>query len=88
MLSLAHTGHFPQDGETGQNVAFFFITFGALLLSNGLIFLNCSEILPVGFLNVFVLVLAHLETELELFEVWQIMMLQIIITNDEQRSAS
>ena len=30
--------------------------------------------------NVFVLVLAHLEPELELFEVWEIMVLQIIIT--------
>ena len=33
-------------------------------------FFNCSEeILPVAFKNVFVLVLAHLETELELFVV-------------------
>ena len=30
--------------------------------------------------NVFVLVLAHLEPELELFEVWEIMVLKIIIT--------
>ena len=30
--------------------------------------------------NVFVLVLAHLERQLELFEVWKIMVLQIIIT--------
>ena len=30
--------------------------------------------------NVFVLVLAHLEPELELFEVWEIMVPQIIIT--------
>ena len=30
--------------------------------------------------NVFVLVLAHLELELELFEVWEIMVPQIIIT--------
>ena len=30
--------------------------------------------------NVFVMVLAHLAPELELFEVWEIMVLQIIIT--------
>ena len=30
--------------------------------------------------HVFVLVLAHLEPELELFEVWELMVLQIIIT--------
>ena len=30
--------------------------------------------------NVFVLILAHLEPELELFEVWEIMVLQIILT--------
>ena len=40
----AHMGQFPQDGENGQNVAFFLIFFGALLWPNGLIlsaFLNC-----------------------------------------------
>ena len=30
--------------------------------------------------NVFVLVLAHLEPELELFEVWEMMVPQILIT--------
>ena len=50
---------FPQDGENGQNVAgFFFYFFWALLWPNCLIF---------SFL--FVLVLAHLEPKLELFEV-------------------
>ena len=34
----------------------------------------------MGSKNVFVLVLAHLEPKLELFEVWEIMVLQIIIT--------
>ena len=35
---------------------------------------------PLDSKNVFVLVLVHLEPELELFEVWEIMVLQIIIT--------
>ena len=35
---------------------------------------------PLDSKNVFVLVLAHLEPELELFEVWEIMVLKIIIT--------
>ena len=69
LLFNIYMGQFPQDGENGQKVAFF---FGALLWPNDLIFssfLNCSEeILPVRF-YVFVLVLAHLEPELELFEV-------------------
>ena len=60
-------GHFPQDGESGQNVDFF-LFFGALLWPNGLIFLtflNCSEEILLGdSKNVFVLVLAHLEPEL------------------------
>ena len=71
-------GQFPLDGENGQNVAFFL----ALLWRNGLIFstfLNCSEDI-LDSENVFVLVLPLLEPELELFEVWQIMVLQIIIT--------
>ena len=56
-------GQFPQDGENGQNMAFFI--FLALLWPNVLIFstfLNCSEeILPVHAKNVFALALAHLE---------------------------
>ena len=47
-------GQFPQDGKYGQNVAFFYF-FGALLWLNGFIFST--------------LVLAHLEPELEMFEV-------------------
>merc|ERR1711963_362291 len=43
---------------------------------------------PLDSKKIFVFALAHLEPELELFEVWQIMVPQIIITNDEQRSAS
>ena len=35
---------------------------------------------PLHSKNVFVLALAHLEPELELFEVWEIVGLQIIIT--------
>ena len=62
-------GPFPQDGENGQNVAFFL----ALLWPNGLIFQLFSTDLrrfcPLHSKNVFVLALAHLEPKLELFEV-------------------
>ena len=55
----------------------------ALLWQNGLIFLLFSTVLkrfcPFESKNVFVLVLAHLEPELELFKVWEILVLQIII---------
>ena len=67
-----HMGQFPQDGENGQNVAFFiflerccdqtvwfFQLFPTVL----------KRFCPLDFKNVFVLVLAHLEPELELFEV-------------------
>ena len=61
-------GQFPQDGDNGQNVEFSYF-FG----TNGLIFstsLNCfEEILSWHSKNVFVLILAHLEPELGLFEV-------------------
>ena len=70
-----YMGQFPQDGENGQNVEFLYF-FGAVLWPNGFTFstfLNCfEEILP--------LVLAHLDPELELFEVWEIMVGQITIT--------
>ena len=69
-------GQFPQDGENGQNVAFFYFSFGALLWPNGLIFQLFSIVLerfcPLQSKNVFVLVLAHLKPELELFEVHDI----------------
>ena len=54
MASLLHMGQFPQDGEDGQNVAFF----------NFFSELYCDQTKP----------------ELELFEVWEIMVPQIIIT--------
>ena len=50
---------------------------------NGLILLFSvvlKRFCPLDSKNVFVFVLAHLEPELELFEVWEIMVLQIIIT--------
>ena len=74
MIDLAHShmGQFPQDGENGQNVAFFHF-FVALLLPNGMIFQLFLTVLkrfcPLHSKNVFVLVLAHLEPELELFEI-------------------
>ena len=62
-------GQFPQDGEKGQNVAFL-LFFGALLWPNCLIFSTfLKTFCPLDSKNVFVLALAHLEPELELFEV-------------------
>ena len=59
-------GHFPQDGESGQNVDFFIFWSSAVTKwFDFLTFLNCSEeILLGGSKNVFVWVLAHLEPEL------------------------
>ena len=68
---ITHMGQFPQDGEKGQNMASSFIFLDLCCDQTVWLFrlLNWSEeILPVRF-YVFVLVLAHLEPELELFEV-------------------
>ena len=66
-------GQFLQDGENACFVSFFFIFFEALLWLNGLIFQLFSTVLKRFCLghskNVFVLVVAHQEPELELFEV-------------------
>ena len=79
-----HMGQFPQDGENGQNVAFFYF-LGGFAVTKWFVFQLFSTVLktfcPLDFKNVFVLVLAHLEPKLELFEVWEIMVLQIIIAN-------
>ena len=72
-------GQFLQDGENGQNVAFFW----GSAVTKQFDFFNFSQLLLFCLLdskNVFVLVLTHLEPELELFEVWEIMVRQIIIT--------
>ena len=56
-----HMGQIPQEGENGK----------ALLWPNSLIFLtflNLKRFCPLDSKNVFVLALAHLEPELELFE--------------------
>ena len=61
-------GQIPQEGENGQNVASFF----KLYCDNSLIFftfINLKRFCPLDSKNVFVLALAHLEPELELFEV-------------------
>ena len=69
--SLIYMGQFPQDGENGQKLAFFlelwcdqtiwfFKLFSTVL----------KRFWPGHSKNVFVLVLAHLEPEQELFEVW------------------
>ena len=77
-------GQFRQDGENGQNVALFYF-FWSSAVTKRFDFFNFSQLFWRGFThcilkNVFVLALAHLEPELELFEVWEIMVLQIIIT--------
>ena len=76
-------GQFPQDGENGQKVAFFH--FLELCCEHPVLFFQLlSTVLkrfcPWHSKNVFVLVLAHLEPKLELFEVLEIMVLQITIT--------
>ena len=58
-------GQFPQDGENGPNVAFFWSS----AVTERFDFFNFSQLFGIDSKNVFVLVLAHLEHELELFEV-------------------
>ena len=69
----AHKGQFPQDGENGQNVSFSFIFFSDAVTKQFDFFHLFSTVLkrlwPGHANNVFVLVLAHLKPELELFEV-------------------
>ena len=65
-----HMGQFPQDGENGQNVAFF-IFFWSSAVTKRFDFFNFSQLFWKDFdrgilKNVLVLVLAHLEHELEL----------------------
>ena len=75
-------GQFPQDGENGQNMAFFIFWSSAVTKQSffQLFSTDLKRFCPRHSKNVFVLVLAHLEPELEMFEVWEIMVLQIIIT--------
>ena len=63
-------GQIPKDGENGQNVAFFLelccyqtVWFFQLFST------DLKRFHPLQSKNVFVLVLTHLESELELFEV-------------------
>ena len=72
-------GQFLQYGENGQNVAFSYSFWSSAVTKqfDFSTFLNRSEDILTG---AFVLVLAHLEPELELLEVWEMMVLQIIIT--------
>ena len=62
-------GQIPQDGENGQNVAFFF--FEALLCPNGYFFstfVNCSEeILSKAFLKYFLKTFIFLFSNLDRF---------------------
>ena len=71
-------GQFLQDEENGQNVAFFWSS----AVTKQFDFFNFPQLFWRDFHSKddFVLALAHLEPELELFEVWEIMVLQIIIT--------
>ena len=63
----------PQDGENGQNVAFLFIFWSSTVTKRFdffQLFLTVLErFCPLDSKDVFVLVLAHIEPELELSEV-------------------
>ena len=77
-------GQFLQDGENGQNVAFFWSS----AVTKQFDFFNFSQLFlfcPLDSKNVFVLALAHLEPELELIEVWKIMLLQNLIRTVEKK---
>ena len=74
-------GQIPQDGNNGQNVDF--VIFSKLYCDQTVLFFqlfstDLKRFCPLDSKNVSVLVLAYLEPELELFEVWEIMVLQII----------
>ena len=66
-------GQFPQDGENGQNVAVSIYFWSSAVIKLLDFFQLFSTILkrfcPLHSKSVFVLVLAHLEPKLELFEV-------------------
>ena len=66
-------GQIPQDGENGQNVAFFKKKIELCCDQTIWFFQLFATVLkrfcPLQSKNVFVLVLTHLESELELFEV-------------------
>ena len=65
--STTHKGQFSKDGENSQNLAFF---FGALLSQNGMMFsIFLKRFCLLVSKIVFVFILAHVEPELELFEV-------------------
>ena len=71
---ILYIGQFPQDGENGQNVAFFFFFFLELCCDQSSCFFQpfstvLKRFCPSHSKNVFILVLAHLEPELELFGV-------------------
>ena len=62
-------GQIPQEGENSQNVASFFKLYSDPTVWFFFTFLNLKRFCPLDSKNVFVLALAHLEPELELFEV-------------------
>ena len=70
---IPHMGQFPQDGENSQNVAFLNFFWSSAVTKRFDFFQLFSTVLerfcPLHSKNVFVLVLTHLESELELFEV-------------------
>ena len=72
---------FLQDGENGQNVALF-LFFWSSAVTKRFDFLDFSQLFWRDFARgiLKILALAHLEPELELFEFWEIMVPQIIIT--------
>ena len=76
-------GQIPQDGNNGQDVDFFI--FLKLYCDQTVLFFqlfstDLKRFCPLDSKNVSVLVPAYLEPQLELFEVWEIMVLQIIMT--------
>ena len=84
LLKLTHVGQISQNGENGQIMAFwiflklycdqtvwFFFKFSQLFWRDFV----CNSLKMFSFWF-----LAHLEPELELFEVWEIIVLQITIT--------
>ena len=63
-------GQLPQEGENGQNVAFFLeLCCDQTVWFFQLVSTDLKRFCPGHSKNVFVLVQAHLEPELELFEV-------------------
>ena len=62
-------GQIPQDGENGKNVWHFFIFLNLYCEQKIWFFSTFLKFCQLHSKNVIVLIIAHLESELELFEV-------------------